>query len=61
MRSKEVAMTALTPSKSVPFAAQSRDEPVPYSVPASAIKGVPLHLLDDTWYIPLLALGPDDS
>ena len=34
MRSKLSAMTAFTPSSIVPFAAQSRDEPVPYSRPA---------------------------
>ena len=38
MRSKLSAMTALTPSSSVPFAAQSRDEPVPYSLPAMTIE-----------------------
>src|SRR5260363_50460 len=31
MRSKLRAMTALTPNNCVPLAAQSRDEPVPYS------------------------------
>ena len=34
MRSKLSAITARTPSSSVPLAAQSRDEPVPYSLPA---------------------------
>src|SRR5260363_140183 len=29
------AMTALTPNNCVPLAAQSRDEPVPYSSPAN--------------------------
>ena len=33
MRSKLRAITALTPSNCVPLAAQSRDEPVPYSSP----------------------------
>jgi hypothetical protein len=33
MRSKLSAITAFTPSRKVPFAAQSRDEPVPYSLP----------------------------
>ena len=33
MRSKLSAITALTPSRLVPLAAQSRDEPVPYSLP----------------------------
>ena len=40
MRSKLSAITALTPSSSVPFAAQSRDEPVPYSLPAMTTSGV---------------------
>jgi hypothetical protein len=31
MRSKLSVMTALTPSSEVPLAAQSRDEPEPYS------------------------------
>src|SRR5260363_159967 len=35
MRSKLRAMTALTPNNCVPLAAQSRDEPVPYSSPAN--------------------------
>ncbi len=34
MRSKLSASTARTPRSSVPFAAQSRDEPEPYSFPA---------------------------
>ena len=34
MRSNVSATTALTPSSSGPLAAQSRDEPVPYSLPA---------------------------
>ena len=38
MRSKLFAMTAFTPSNIVPLAAQSRDEPVPYSLPASTIE-----------------------
>ena len=33
MRSKLSAMTAWTPSSAVPLAAQSRDEPEPYSLP----------------------------
>ncbi len=41
MRSKLSAMTAFTPSSIVPLAAQSRDEPVPYSLPASTTSGVP--------------------
>ena len=39
MRSKLSAMTALTPSRLVPLAAQSRLEPVPYSLPASTTSG----------------------
>jgi hypothetical protein len=38
--SNEVAITARTPRRSVPFAAQSRDEPVPYSAPARMTSGV---------------------
>ena len=34
MRSKLWAITARTPSRLVPLAAQSREEPVPYSLPA---------------------------
>ena len=45
IRSNDLAMTALTPSSSVPLAAQSREEPVPYSAPASTISGVPA-----AWY-----------
>ena len=41
MRSKLFAITARAPSRSVPFAAQSRDEPVPYSAPAITISGTP--------------------
>ncbi len=41
MRSKLSAMTAFTPSSIVPLAAQSREEPVPYSLPAMMISGVP--------------------
>jgi hypothetical protein len=39
------AITALTPSSIVPLAAQSRDEPVPYSLPARITSGVPA-----AWY-----------
>ena len=39
IRSNEVASTALTPSSRVPFAAQSRDDPEPYSAPARMISG----------------------
>ena len=35
------ATTAFTPNRNVPFAAQSRDEPVPYSLPAKMTSGVP--------------------
>ena len=41
MRSKLSVMTARTPSRLVPFAAQSRDEPVPYSLPATITIGTP--------------------
>ena len=41
MRSKLSASTTRTPSSRGPFAAQSRDEPEPYSLPASTISGVP--------------------
>src|ERR1051326_7879294 len=40
MRSKLAAITAFTPNKRVPFAAQSRDEPLPYSFPAKITSGV---------------------
>ncbi|MCY1357292.1 hypothetical protein D9M69_437790 [compost metagenome] len=41
MRSKLRATTAFTPSSCVPLAAQSRDEPVPYSSPPNTTVGVP--------------------
>ena len=41
MRSNDFAITARTPSNAVPFAAQSRDDPEPYSAPAKTIKGTP--------------------
>ena len=41
MRSKLSAMTARTPSRLVPLAAQSREEPVPYSLPARTTSGTP--------------------
>ena len=41
MRSKLRAITAFTPSSCVPLAAQSRDEPVPYSSPPNTTVGVP--------------------
>ena len=40
IRSKLVAITARTPSRAVPLAAQSREEPDPYSLPASTTRGV---------------------
>ena len=39
MRSKLWQITARTPSSRVPFAAQSRDEPLPYSAPANTTSG----------------------
>ncbi len=41
MRSYDSAMTAFTPSSAVPLAAQSRDEPEPYSLPARTTSGMP--------------------
>jgi hypothetical protein len=41
MCSKLSATTARTPSRAGPFAAQSRDEPAPYSRPAITISGTP--------------------
>ena len=41
MRSKLSAITARTPSSSTPFAAQSRDDPEPYSLPAMINSGTP--------------------
>ena len=41
MRSKDSAMTALTPSRAVPLAAQSREEPEPYSLPPRTTSGMP--------------------
>ncbi len=41
IRSNDSASTARTPSSRVPLAAQSRDEPVPYSFPARTSSGVP--------------------
>src|SRR6266540_4006165 len=40
MRSKDCASTARTPSSAGPFAAQSRDDPVPYSLPATTMIGL---------------------
>ena len=39
MRSNDCVTTARTPSSTVPFAAQSRDEPVPYSLFAKMTSG----------------------
>ena len=41
MRSYDSAITALTPSSAVPLAAQSREEPEPYSLPDKITNGVP--------------------
>ncbi|CFN64333.1 Uncharacterised protein [Bordetella pertussis] len=41
MRSKLRAITAFTPSSCVPLAAQSRDDPVPYSSPPNTTEDVP--------------------
>jgi hypothetical protein len=41
MRSNDSAITAETPRRFGPFAAQSRDEPDPYSLPVSTISGTP--------------------
>src|SRR5438105_6897779 len=40
IRSKLAATTAFTPRSLVPFAAQSREEPVPYSCPAKIMSGL---------------------
>ena len=41
MRSKLSQATAFTPSNRVPLAAQSRELPVPYSLPPMTTNGVP--------------------
>ena len=41
IRSKLLAITAATPRRRVPFAAQSREEPVPYSAPPNTTSGTP--------------------
>ena len=46
--SKLSAITALTPNNLVPFAAQSLEEPVPYSFPPITIRSVPLFLYSIT-------------
>ena len=48
IRSKLSAITALTPNNLVPFAAQSLEEPVPYSLPPMTTKSVPLFLYSTT-------------
>ncbi len=45
MRSYVSARIALTPSSAEPFAAQSRELPEPYSLPAITTSGVP-----SCWY-----------
>lgn len=47
MRSKLSTITARTPSSREPLAAQSREEPEPYSLPAITTRGVlPLTFMD---------------
>ena len=46
--SKLSAITAFTPNNFVPFAAQSLEEPVPYSFPPNTTKSVPLFLYSTT-------------
>ncbi len=41
IRSKDSARTNRTPRRAGPFAAQSRDDPLPYSLPARTPSGVP--------------------
>ena len=41
IRSKDSATTARTPRRVVPFAAQSREDPEPYSLPARTTSGTP--------------------
>jgi hypothetical protein len=41
IRSKEAASTARTPSRAVPLAAQSREDPEPYSWPAMISNATP--------------------
>ena len=75
MRSKLAATTAFTPNNRVPFAAQSRLEPVPYSVPAKITSGIFVsailhrrvenrHLFAarlDEWSLHLPSRAPSDS
>ena len=60
MRSYDSAMTARTPSSAVPLAAQSREEPEPYSLPASTTSGVAVRgvLLGRVVDRRLLTVGP---
>ena len=60
MRSKLWQTTARTPSSRVPFAAQSRDEPLPYSAPANTTSGTLLLLVLHRGIVDrhLLAVGP---
>ena len=60
MRSKLWQITARTPSRRVPLAAQSRDEPLPYSAPANTTSGTPLRLVLHRGVVDrhLLAVGP---
>ena len=46
--SKLSAITTLIPKSFVPFAAQSLDDPVPYSFPPITTKSVPLFLYSST-------------
>ncbi len=46
MRSKLSAITARTPSRLVPLAAQSRELPVPYSLPAMTTSGRVVRLVE---------------
>jgi hypothetical protein len=49
MRSNDSVMTARTPSGLVPLAAQSRDEPDPYSLPPSNTSGMPCAAWSVRW------------
>ncbi len=62
IRSKLSAIAARTPSSDGPFAAQSREEPEPYSLPASTISGhavgaVALGRLEDRGFLTARAGG----
>ena len=41
MRSNDSVMTDFAPSRMVPLAAQSREDPVPYYLPPSTTSGTP--------------------